>query len=563
MAEQCELAVAGMSCASCAGEVERALAGQPGVTGARVNFASGRATVAYDPAVTDPGRLGAAVGRLGYQLAPGGGQDLEAARDRERLGWLRRAMVGLPLAAVVVVLVYAFPGSGWARWLALGLTTPVLFGVGWPILKSGAARAWHRSANMDTLIALGTLTAFVASLAGLVTGGGVYFDTTAVVMAFVVLGRYLEAGATARASGSIQALLELGAKDARVLVGGREQLVPAGQVTVGSLLRVRPGEKIPVDGQVVAGQPMVDESMLTGEPLPVQKSGGERVAGATINLQGALTIRATAVGRDTALGQIVALVAQAQSSQAPIQHLADRIAAWFVPAVLALASVTLAGWWFAGGDPVRGVIAAVAVLIVACPCAMGLATPTAIMTGTGRGAALGVLLRAGGVLERSRRVDTVIFDKTGTLTTGKMTLRAHVGAPGQDAGLVLSRAAAVEAFSEHPIAAAIVAGARAQHLPIPQASGFSSAAGHGARARLDGLAVTVGRRTLMIDHGLRIPAELEAQAAGWENRGLTVVFAGWDGLKPGAAGLWPSATGSSRAPRPPCADCAGSARRSA
>ena len=288
MAEQCELAVAGMSCASCAGEVERALAGQPGVTGARVNFASGRATVAYDPAVTDPGRLGAAVGRLGYQLAPGGGQDLEAARDRERLGWLRRAMVGLPLAAVVVVLVYAFPGSGWARWLALGLTTPVLFGVGWPILKSGAARAWHRSANMDTLIALGTLTAFAASLAGLVTGGGVYFDTTVVVMAFVVLGRYLEAGATARASGSIQALLELGAKDARVLVGGREQLVPAGQVTVGSLLRVRPGEKIPVDGQVVAGQPMVDESMLTGEPLPVQKSGGERVAGATINLQGAL-----------------------------------------------------------------------------------------------------------------------------------------------------------------------------------------------------------------------------------------------------------------------------------
>ena len=546
MAEQSGLVVAGMSCASCAGEIERALAGQPGVTEARVNFASGRATVAYDPGVTDLGRLGAAVGRLGYRLTPGGKQDLGAARNSERLGWLRRAMLGLPLAAVVVVLVYAFPGSGWARWLALGLTTPVQFGVGWPILRGGLVRALRRSANMDTLIALGTLTAFAASLAGLATGGSVFFDSSAVVMAFIVLGRYLEAGATSRASGSIRRLLELGARDARVLVGGREQLVPAGQVTVGSLLRVRPGEKVPVDGQVVAGRAVVDESMLTGEPLPVEKSEGDRVAGATVNQQGALIVRATAVGRDTALGQIVALVAQAQSSEAPIQHLADRIAARFVPAVLALAAVTVAGWWFLGGDPVRGVIAAVAVLIVACPCAMGLATPTAIMVGAGRGAALGVLLRGGEVLERSRRVDTVLFDKTGTLTAGKMTLRAHAGALGQDADLALSRAAAVEALSEHPIAAAILAGARAKHLVVPQESDFISAAGPGDRACVGGLAVTVGRRKLMSGHGLRIPDELEAQAAGWENSGLTAVFAGWDGqargvfavgdrLKPGAA----------------------------
>src|SRR4029077_790162 len=274
-----------------------------------------------------------------------------------------------PFAVAVVVLVYGFGHQEWARWLAFALTLPVLFVGGWPLLRSGLARARRGSANMDTLIALGTLTAFVFSTVRLVVGGDVYFDSAAVIMAFIVLGRFFEARATSRASGAIRKLLELSAKEARVVMGSEERLIPVEEVTLGALVRVRPGEKIPVDGVLVDGRSTVDESMLTGESLPVEKAAGAQVTGATINLDGAFTLRATAVGRDTALSQIVGLVQAAQESKAPIQRLADRVAGIFVPIVLVLAGLTFVGWWLLAGAATSGVIAAVAVLIIACPCA--------------------------------------------------------------------------------------------------------------------------------------------------------------------------------------------------
>jgi len=552
-----ELAVEGMTCASCAVRIQRVLSRQAGVNDARVNYATRHASVTYDPAAVDLPTLEGVVERLGYHATPldtANAGDDEQAREAEQRGWLIRAAFSVPLAAVVVVLAYGFGGDPWARWSALALTAPVQFIAGWPILASGVTRARRRSANMDTLITLGTLTAFVFSLVRLIIGGEVFFDTAVVIMTFIVLGRFFEVRATARASAALTKLLELGAKRARVLLDGEERLVPVEDVAVGALLRVRPGERIPVDGDVVDGRSSVDESMLTGESLPIEKTRGAKVAGATVNLEGALTIRASAVGGDTALAQIVRLVRSAQDSKAPIQRLADRVAAIFVPIVLLLAAITFLAWWLAAGDATAGVVAAVAVLIIACPCAMGLATPTAIVVGTGRGAALGVLIKGGHVLEASRRVDTVVFDKTGTLTQGRMMLGHHAAVDGESPGTVLAYAAAVEASSEHPIATAIVAAAHVHAVEIPAASGFASTTGHGVTARVAGRTVTVGRRKLMQDNALAMPPELERQANDWETQGLTAVFVGWDGhvrgtlavgdtLKPDAAAVIDSLRG--------------------
>jgi heavy metal translocating P-type ATPase len=534
--ERCELSVQGMSCASCAVRIERTLSRKPGVSEARVNFASHGARVAYDPGVVDLSELVAAVDKLGYRAArleTSSADEDERTRMGEQRGWLRRVALSAPLAVAVLVLVYGFGDESWAHWLAFALTLPIQFVAGWPILLSGLARARRLTANMDTLIAMGTLTAFGFSTVRLLTGGDLFFDTAAVIMTFIVLGRFFEARATSRASGAIKKLLELGADEARVIVDGQERMVPVEEVEVGALVRVKPGEKFPVDAEVVDGRATVDESMLTGESLPVEKSPGAIVAGATVNLDGALTVRTTAVGRDTALAQIVELVQSAQESKAPVQRLADRVARAFVPIVLALAGATFLGWWLLGGSALGGMVAAVAVLIIACPCAMGLATPTAIMVGTGRGAALGVLIEGGDVLETSRRVDTVVFDKTGTLTEGKMGLREHAAAA-SDEQTVLARAAAVEASSEHPIAAAILAGAREQHLGVPAASEFFSRTGHGVTAIVNGVPVTVGRRKLMAEAALALPPALEETAGGWEARGLTAVFVGWEGQVRGA-----------------------------
>jgi cation-transporting ATPase V len=458
------------------------------------------------------------------------GSELSPAEQssREQRRWLRRVWLALPLGLLSMAAPMLFGAYPWAGWLAFAATVPVQFVAGWPFLKGAVQLARAGSAGMDTLITLGTLTAFGYSTYGLFAGGPLFFDTAALIIAFVVLGRYFEARATGKASEAISKLLEMGAKEACLLVDGQELLVPVDQVHVGDLVRVRPGEKIPVDGEVIDGRAAVDESMLTGESVPVEKRIGDRVAGATVNTDGLLTVRATAVGADTALAQIVRLVEQAQGGKAPIQRLADRVSAVFVPAVVGVAAATFAGWALIAANPIAGMTAAVAVLIIACPCALGLATPTAIMVGTGRGADMGILVKGGEVLEASKKVDTVVFDKTGTLTRAQMQLTDVIPGKRQKTELVLQIAAAVESGSEHPIGAAIVAGARERGLEIPVATEFANLAGHGVRAEVDGQPVLVGRRKLVDDHDLRLPDHLAEVAAELEEQGRTAVFVGRD-----------------------------------
>ncbi len=547
-ATEADFTVSGMTCGSCAARIERTLAHHPGVQRAGVNFATGQARVVFDRAVVSLDDLEAAVVRTGYGLAPVqdradlDGADGEAQAQR---AWLRRVAVAWPLGLAVLALLVTDMNVTWVRWTAAALTVPVQFWVGWPFLRTAAERARARTANMDTLIALGTLTAFTYSTYNLFAGGDLYYDSAALIIAFLVLGRYFEARAKGRASSAIKALLQLGAKEARVIVDGEERTVAIEDVMVGDLVRVRPGEKIPVDGEIVDGASSVDESMLTGESVPVDKHPGDRVAGATINQQGVLTIRAAAVGSDTALAQIVHLVENAQATKAPVQRLADRVAGVFVPVVVAIAVSSFVVWWLLLGDPNQGLVAAVAVLIIACPCALGLATPTAIMVGTGRGAALGILIKGADVLERSKRIDTVIFDKTGTLTRGEMTLTDVVAASGTSDDEVLARVGAIEDASEHPVGRAIVDAARARRLSLPVVDEFAAVAGHGVQGRVDGEPISVGRRKLMAEAGLRIPAALEDEADRLEREGKTAILAGWDGetrgllavadtLKPGA-----------------------------
>jgi cation-transporting ATPase V/Cu+-exporting ATPase len=530
-----ELAITGMTCGSCAARVQRTLAKQAGVEEAAVNLATNRAAVRFQPDQITLDALTAAVARIGYGAQPvvdepADEADAEAEAAR---AWARRLVVAWPLAAAVFVLSTFFMDDSWARWAALALTIPVQFWAGYPFLEQAAVRARVLQANMDTLIAMGTLAAFTYSAYQVVFGPSHaehYLDTSAVIVAFLLLGRYFEARAKGRASSAIRKLLELGAKEARLLVGDEERTVPVASVKVGDVVRVRPGEKVPVDGVVVAGASAVDESMLTGESVPVDKAPGDRVAGATLNREGALTVRATAVGSRTALAQIVRQVEEAQGSRAPVQHLADRIAGVFVPVVVALALATFAGWWLGGGNATRGLVAAVAVLIIACPCALGLATPTAILVGTGKGASIGVLIKGGEVLERSVRVDTVLFDKTGTLTRGQMSLTDVVAAPGDDEHDVLARAAAVEDGSEHPVGRAVVEGARGRGLRVGSgARAFSAISGGGVRGEVDGVTVYVGRRGLLAEAGLVLPPAVEEAAARLEGEGKTAVFAGWDG----------------------------------
>jgi copper-transporting P-type ATPase V len=552
-----DFTVEGMTCGSCAARVQRVLAKTEGVADAEVNLATGRAHVTLQrplPAAD----LQARVAKIGYGLTPlaetpGGGDDLE---ERARRSWRHRVILVAPAAVFAVATMLAGPSlmEDWGWRLALfAVATLVQFGIGWPFLREAARRARRGSANMDTLVAVGTLAAYGFSVVQLLTGGmELYFETAILLIAFLTLGRYFEARARGRAGQAIRALLELGAKQARMLRDGAEVMVPVEQVTVGDLLRVRPGEKVPVDGEVVDGASAVDESMLTGESVPVDKVPGDRVAGATVNTSGVLTVRATAVGADTALAQIVQLVEQAQAGKGELQRLADRISAVFVPLVMAAAALTFAGWAVLGGDPVKGLIAGVAVLIIACPCALWLATPTAIMVGTGRGAELGILIKSVEVLERTRRITTVVVDKTGTLTRGQMALIDVVPAQGVQAEELLRLAGAVEADSEHPIGTAVAAAAR-QQGELPAAQQFQAVAGQGVHAEVAARAggpvrVWVGRPKLAADAGLLVPAALAAAAERLEQEGKTSVLVGWQGeargvlavadtLKDGAAEL--------------------------
>ncbi len=530
------LDVTGMTCGSCVSRVEKTLKKQRGVLDARVNLATAECTVRLGEDAAAFDELQAAVRDRGYDIAPHRDRALDDPQAIELRGWLRRVELAWPLAVAVLVVSLGWMHEPWARWTAFLLAIPVQFVAGWPFLRGAASRARRLSADMDTLIAVGTLTAFGYSVVLLADAAAdMYFDTAALIMAFLLLGKYLEARARGRASQAIRRLLELTPREAHVVRGEREFLMLVDQVQAGDLLRVRPGEQIPADGVVEDGVSAVDESMVTGESIPVEKAAGDPVIGGTLNADGTLLVRATRVGADTALAQIVRLVDEAQSSKAPIQRLADRIAGVFVPVVIAIALGTLAVWGLVVGDLSQGIVSAVAVLIVACPCAMGLATPAAIMVGTGRGAQLGVVIRGGGVLERSRRIDTVLFDKTGTLTEGRMRV---VDVVGDDRTLQL--AAAAERASEHPIARAVVEEAERRHVDVPAATGFRAVAGLGVQAVVDGEHVLVGRARFLADAGVQVPGWLEDAAAGLEAKGATVF---WVAVGDKAAGILAVADG--------------------
>jgi P-type Cu+ transporter len=490
-AERIELAVDGMTCASCAARVERKLNRLDGVD-ASVNLASETATVAYDADRISVDDIVHAVEAAGYRASPD--RALRAEDDGGGDLRLRVAVAAVLTVPLVTLMVPALRFDGW-EWLAFALSTPVVFWGGWPFHRSAALNVRHGAATMDTLVSIGTLAAWGWSTVALVAlaDGHVYFEVAAVVTTFILLGRHLERGARRRSGAAIRALLELGAKEANVLRGGDEIAVPLEDVVVGDAVVVRPGEKIPTDGVVVEGESAVDQSMLTGEPVPLDVAPGSKVAGATVNTWGRLVVRATRVGSDSALAQIARLVAEAQAGKARVQRLADRVSAVFVPIVLALSLATLAGWLLVDGDASKAFTAAVAVLIIACPCALGLATPTALMVGTGRGAELGILIKGPEVLEQTRRATTIVLDKTGTVTEGRMRLVDVVPTNGATRRDVLRLAGALEDASEHPIARAITSAARVEVGPLPPVEAFANRPGVGVVGRVEGREVEVGR----------------------------------------------------------------------
>jgi len=503
IANELRLDLEGMTCASCAARIEKKLNALDGVE-ATVNFATEQATVRCDSSVTVDQLLGAveSVGYHAHRAAPAHEAHDEKAgghvhHDESARALRRRLVVAIALTTPVALLAMVPPleFGGW-EWAALVLSTPVVFYSGVGFHRAAAKNARHAAATMDTLISMGTLAAWLWSTVVLVgaVGTDTYFEVAAVITTLILLGRYLEARAKSRSSEAIRKLLELGAKEARVLRDGKEVLVPVGELRVGDRFVVRPGEKIATDGIVEDGASAVDQSMLTGESVPVEVETDSEVAGATVNTYGRLIVRATEVGAGTALAQIARLVEAAQSGKAPVQRLADRVSAIFVPIVIAISLVTLAGWLAFGASASTAFTAGVAVLIIACPCALGLATPTALMVGTGRGAQLGILIKGPEILEQTRRVGTIVLDKTGTVTEGKMEL-AEVGLlNGAARSDVLRLAGAVEAASEHPIAQAVASAARRELGELPSVTDFRNLPGVGVRGVVDGHAVEVGRR---------------------------------------------------------------------
>jgi len=568
--ERCELPLTGMHCASCAGRIEKALAGAPGILAATVNFATSRATVQYDPQLTGVEALSQLVRELGYQvLAPQGSGPDGAAALQEAEGELRKAeyrqqkqrfIFSLALSLPVFLLAMGghlvpalrdtldFPGRDW---LELALTTPVLFWAGRGFFSGAWAAGRHRSADMNTLVALGTLSAYLYSvlatvapgwLAGAAGGahrmgsgsghGGVYFESAAVIVTLILMGRLLEARARAKTGSAIRALMGLQPKLARVEREGREQDIPVGELVLGDLVLVRPGEKVPVDGELIEGASFVDESMLTGEPLAVQKTAGDTVIGATLNKTGSFRMRATRIGKDTVLQQIVRLVQEAQGSKAPIQRLADLIASYFVPTVICLAIATFVLWFDLSPPETRltmALLTMVSVLIIACPCALGLATPTAIMVGTGRGAQSGILIKGGEALESAHRLTTIVLDKTGTVTRG-VPVVTDIAAHVVEEETLLRLAASAEAGSEHPLGEAIVRSAAERGLARTPALEFNAIPGYGVEALVEGRRVLIGTALLMRERGLQVD---ETASHGLAEAGKTPVFIALDGADAG------------------------------
>ncbi|MFF4156718.1 heavy metal translocating P-type ATPase [Streptomyces sp. NPDC001678] len=552
-----ELSIGGMTCASCAARIEKKLNRMDGVT-ATVNFATEKAKVSYGAGVAVADLI-ATVEKTGYtaQEPPQPAARAEAApadaqeADGE-VGALRQRLLVSLVLSVPVVLMAMVPAAqfdNW-QWLSLTLAAPVVVWGALPFHKAAWTNARHGAATMDTLVSIGTLAALGWSLWALFFGhagmpgmrhgfdfsisradgsSSIYLEAAAGVTAFILAGRYLEAKSKRKAGAALRALLELGAKDVAVLRDGREVRVPTAELAVGDRFVVRPGEKIATDGTVVEGSSAVDASMLTGESVPVDVTVGDTVTGATVNASGRLVVQATRIGSDTQLARMAKLVEDAQNGKAAVQRLADRISGVFVPVVLLIALGTLLTWLFTTGDATAAFTAAVAVLIIACPCALGLATPTALMVGTGRGAQLGILIKGPEVLESTRRVDTVVLDKTGTVTTGRMTLHEVITAPGVTEHDLLRLAGALEHASEHPIARAIADGAAERTGTLPAPESFENVAGLGVQGVVEGHAVLVGRETLLAEWVIELPAELAAAKAAAEAEGRTAVAVAWDG----------------------------------
>ena len=542
-----ELALMGMTCASCAARIEKKLNRMEGVT-ATVNYATETADVHVSDANVAVGDLVATVEAAGYKAraitADSNTDDIdEATRKADALLSLR-LLVSLPLAAVVAVIsmVDALHFDGW-EWVVFPLASIVALWGAWPFHVAALVNARHRATTMDTLISVGVLAAYLWSAWALIFGGAgqasdlamdmdmdtpaLYLEVAAVVPSFVLLGRWLEHRAKRSSGSALRALMELGAKQAVVVRDGQQVTVDAADIAVGEVMVVRPGEKIATDGRVVEGTSSVDESLLTGESVPVDVGVGSLVAGATVNVGGRLMVQATRIGADTKLAQITELVRQAQTGKAPIQRLADRVSAIFVPIIFVIAIVTFAAWWGIAGDLNGAFTAAVAVLIVACPCALGLATPTALLVGTGRGAKLGIVISGPQILEQTRAIDTVVFDKTGTLTTGVMDVVEVAVSAGDAPELVLTRAAAVEEAAEHPIAQAIARHATATLASVPPVSDFLATAGSGAQGIVEGVQVFVGR-------GAWVSAQVGVNPATdtWGSHlgsSVSFVTVGWDG----------------------------------
>ena len=493
-----ELPIEGMTCAACAVRVEKKLNKLDGVSAA-VNYATERATVEFDGGVVSPEQLVAAVESAGYRAALPADS---SATLRPRL--FVSAVLTLPVLALAMIPPLQF--DGW-EWVSLLLATPVVLWGGLPFHRAALVNARHGAATMDTLISIGTLAAWGWSLVALgLDEGEIYFEVASVVTVLILLGRYFEARAKRRAGAALRALLELGAKDVAVVrADGEERRVPVDELRVGDLFVVRPGEKVATDGVIDSGTSSIDTSLLTGESVPVDVRPGDEAIGATVNVSGRLVVRATHIGNDTAVAQIGRLVTEAQSGKAPVQRLADRISAVFVPIVIAVALGTLAFWLATGSEPAFAFGAAVAVLIIACPCALGLATPTALLVGSGRGAQLGVVIKGPEMLEQTRRATTVVLDKTGTVTEGRMTLVGVETLNGASRGEVLRLAGAVEDASEHPVARAVADAARAEVGALPAVTGFRNLPGQGVVGVVDGLEVTVDRA------GVHWDGELQAR----------------------------------------------------
>ena len=554
-----ELEIGGMTCASCANRIERKLNKLDGIS-ASVNYATEKARV-LAPEGYDPQQLVTTVEKAGYTAAlpappkeRSEGEDAEESEDPE-LRSLRQRLIGAALLTIPVIVLSMVPAlqfTNW-QWLVLTLTSPVVVWAAWPFHRAAAINLRHGATTMDTLISVGVAAAYLWSLYALFLGSAgmpgmthefsltigrtdgaanIYLEVAAGVTMFILLGRYLEKRSKRQAGAALRALLDMGAKDVAVLKDGAEVRVPVGELAEGDLFVVRPGEKIATDGVVEQGSSAVDASMLTGESVPVEVGEGDAVTGATVNAGGRLVVRATRVGADTQLARMAQMVEDAQSGKAEIQRLADRVSGIFVPIVFVIAIVVLAAWLLTGNGAEAAFTAAVAVLIIACPCALGLATPTALLVGTGRGAQMGILLKGPEVLESTRRVDTVLLDKTGTVTTGRMTLTEAVAAPDTDPAELLRRAGAVENASEHPIAQAIAQGAAARGAAgadgtLPEVTDFENLAGRGVRGTVEGARVLVGRENLL--DGAAMPAELATAKASAEARGETAVVVVWGG----------------------------------